>query len=60
MYRLYASYKKGRYKAVDWKNGLQVNNLIYATIFNKQEADKVLKEATSCDNPDFRFELRKV
>lgn len=61
-YRIYGSYKNGRFKAMDIGAGVQVNNLIYATIFwdhQKEQAERVL-ESISQDNPDWKFEIRKA
>ena len=61
VYLVYGSYKGGKFKAMDINNGVQVGNLIYATMFYpefldklKVELDKIMK-----DNPDWVFEIRK-
>lgn len=61
-YRVYGSYKKGRFKAMDLASGVQVNNLIFATIFwdEQEEYAKKVVEHINQDNPDWQFELRKV
>ena len=33
LYLIYGSYKGGKFKAMDINAGVQVNNLIYATMF---------------------------
>lgn len=41
-WRLYAKWpKQKQFKPVDYKEGKQVTNLIYATIFSTEEKDKV-------------------
>ncbi len=46
MYRLYAKAKdQKRYKAMDYNGGVQVNNLIYATLFTDDKLES-LKKAT--------------
>lgn len=61
-YRIYGSYKNGRFKAMDIQEGVQVNNLIFATIYwdEQEEYAKGVVESISKDNPDWKFELRKV
>ena len=61
-YRVYGSYKNGRFKAMDINEGVQVANLIYATIFwdEQEEYAKRVVEHISKENPDWKFELRKV
>ena len=61
-YRIYGSYKNGRFKAMDIQEGVQVNNLIFATIYwdEQEEYAKSVVESISKDNPDWKFELRKV
>lgn len=59
-YRLYG---KGpgmkQFKAMNWKEGRPVGNLIYATVFFEQEARACEAEATRC-NPDWEFKLVQV
>ena len=61
-YRSYGSYKNGRFKAMDIGAGVQVNNLIFATIFwdEQEEYAKKVVEHISKENEDWKFELRKV
>lgn len=62
-YYIYGSYNGGRYKAMDMNAGVQVGNLIYATVLwdDKQKSqfesqlDKLHKE-----NPEWKFEVRKA
>ena len=43
MFRLYAKMEgQKRFQAVDWKNGVQVGNLIHATIFTAEEVQKLM------------------
>lgn len=48
-----------RFSAVDWKNGSQVGNLIFATRFTKDNADKVLEEAQRL-NPEYQFKIKEA
>ena len=59
-YRIYGKFKNDKtFKAMDIKEGYQVNNLIYATLFTKNEATRVFKHI-SRDNNDWKFEIREV
>ena len=61
VYLVYGSYKGGKYKAMDLNAGVQVGNLIYATMFYPESLDRLkveLKEISK-DNPDWTFEIRK-
>lgn len=59
-YRLYG---KGpgmkQFKAMNWKEGYPVGNLIYATVFGEPEARRCYDEATRC-NPDWQFKLVQI
>jgi hypothetical protein len=45
MFRLYVRWpKQKQFKPVDWRKGLQVGNLIYATVFTPEERAKVEQE----------------
>ena len=59
----YRHYGKGpsmkQYKAMNWKEGAPVGNLIYATIFFEQEARQCFDEAVRM-NPDWQFKLVQV
>ena len=61
VYLVYGSYKGGKFKAMDINNGVQVGNLIYATMFYPEFLDKlkVELEKIMTDNPDWAFEIRK-
>lgn len=61
VYLVYGSYKGGKFKAMDINAGVQVNNLIYATMFYPESLDslKVELEKIEKDNPDWKFEVRK-
>ena len=61
LYLVYGSYKGGKYKAMDLNAGVQVGNLIYATMFYPESLDnlKVELKKISKDNPDWAFEIRK-
>ena len=51
--RLYAKFANDKtFKPVDWRQGKQVGNLIYATLFTLDEAKRL--------NPEAQFELRKI
>lgn len=61
VYLVYGSYKGGKYKAMDINEGIQVNNLIYATMFYPETLDKLKVELEKIekDNPEWTFEVRK-
>ena len=61
VYLVYGSYKGGKFKAMDINNGVQVGNLIYATMFYPEFLDKLKVELEKImkDNPDWTFEIRK-
>ena len=61
VYLVYGSYKGGKFKAMDVNNGVQVGNLIYATMFYPESLDKLKVELEKImkDNPDWTFEIRK-
>lgn len=61
VYLVYGSYKGGKFKAMDINNGVQVGNLIYATMFYPEFLDKLKVELEKImkDNPDWAFEIRK-
>ena len=61
IYLVYGSYKGGKFKAMDINNGVQVGNLIYATMFYPEFLDKLKVELEKImkDNPDWAFEIRK-
>ena len=61
VYLVYGSYKRGKFKAMDINAGVQVNNLIYATMFYPESLDKLKVELEKIekDNPDWKFEVRK-
>lgn len=61
LYLVYGSYKGGRFKAMDLNAGVQVGNLIYATMFYPESLDNLKAELKkiSKDNPDWTFEIRK-
>ncbi len=46
-----------KFKPVDWRAGLPVINLVFATLFTKENGEKALAEAKTL-NPDWKFELR--
>ena len=61
VYLVYGSYKGGKFKAMDLNAGVQVGNLIYATMFYPEFLDKLKVELEKImkDNPDWAFEIRK-
>ena len=61
VYLVYGSYKGGKYKAMDLNAGVQVSNLIYATMFYPESLDRLKVELDKIkkDNPDWAFEIRK-
>ena len=64
MYRLYAKGKdQKQFKAMDYHGGVQVNNLIYATVFGDDQLDslkKVTKDLNEYHKNEYVFEIRKV
>lgn len=61
LYLVYGSYKGGKFKAMDLNAGVQVGNLIYATMFYPESPDRLKVELKKIekDNPDWTFEIRK-
>ena len=61
LYLVYGSYKGGKFKAMDVNAGVQVGNLIYATMFYPESLDSLKSELKQIekDNPDWKFEVRK-
>ena len=61
VYLVYGSYKGGKFKAMDLNAGVQVGNLIYATMFYPESLDRLKVELKKIekDNPDWTFEIRK-
>lgn len=61
VYLVYGSYKGGKFKAMDVNAGVQVNNLIYATMFYPESLDSLKAELEKIekDNLDWKFEVRK-
>jgi hypothetical protein len=59
-WRLYGKHgNEKQFKPIDWKNGVQVGNLIYASIFSDAEKEKIEKIDIPA-NPEWRFEFRKI
>lgn len=61
-YRLYGSYKGGKFKAMDTREGVQVNKLIYATLFMPCELKKLKEyvEELRRVESEWKFEIREV
>ena len=63
MYRIYGKQKnEKRFKALDLKNGVFVNNLMYASFFYKNELKQLKKVVQDLNeqNEEFIFEIRKA
>lgn len=63
MYRIYGKQKtEKRFKALDLKNGVFVNNLIYASFFYEHELKQLKKVVQDLNeqNREFTFEIRKA
>ena len=63
MYRIYGKQKtEKRFKALDLKNGVFVNNLMYASFFYENELEQLKKVVQDLNeqNEDFTFEIRKA
>ena len=63
MYRIYGKLKKEkRFKALDLKNGVFVNNLMYASFFYENELEQLKKVVQDLNeqNKEFTFEIRKA
>lgn len=59
-YRIYARHNGQKtYRAMNLRKGVQVGNLIYASLITKQDGDKAIAELTA-ENPEWSFELRHV
>lgn len=62
-YRIYAKLQnENRFKAVDWKEGVQVNNLIRATIIDERFLQKAIDtiDASVELNHNIVFQIREV
>ena len=62
-YRLYAKHETDkRFKPMDFNRGVQVTNLIYATIFDDCKYDELKKEVEFMTkmNPEYTFEIRRI
>ena len=59
---LYAREKKEgkKWRALNWRDGRQCQNLIHATLFTEIEAQKALKEAQELNSDIFDFALKKT
>lgn len=63
MYRIYGKQKtEKRFKALDLKNGVFVNNLMYASFFYDNELYQLKKVVQNLNeqNREFIFEIRKA
>ena len=63
MLRIYAKTPGSkRFQAMDYRAGLVVGNLIYATLFNDEQRGEVEKavDFMRVENPDIAFEIREV
>ena len=63
MYRIYGKQKtEKRFKALDLKNGVFVNNLMYASFFYENELEQLKKVVQDLNeqNREFIFEIRKA
>lgn len=63
MYRIYGKAKtEKRFKALDLKNGVFVNNLMYASFFYENELEQLKKVVQNLNeqNREFTFEIRKA
>ena len=63
MYRIYGRQKnEKRFKALDLKNGVFVNNLMYASFFYENELEQLKKVVQDLNeqNREFTFEIRKA
>ena len=59
-YRIYGRYQNQKsFRAMNIREGKQVSNLIYASLFTKDEGEKCLADITA-QNPEWNFELRHV
>ena len=62
MYIVYGKQKsESRFKAMDMENGVQVGNLIYASLFDLpiEEMDKLIASLHE-DNPEWDFKYKKT
>ena len=62
MYRLYIKLpEQTRYSPVDWNAGLQVINLIFASIFTSEEVETLKRvDLAHPDNAHIQWEFRPV
>ena len=58
-YRLYGKHgNEKRFKPMDYNSGVQVVNLIHATLFTQEEKDSL--KGIHAINPEWTFEFRAV
>jgi len=62
MYRLYVKFPEDkRFAPVDWSRGVQVINLIYASLFTAEEKERLTNvDLAHPDNAHLTWEFRKV
>lgn len=59
-YRIYGKHRGQRtYRAMNLRKGIQVGNLIHASLLTKQDGDRAVEELSK-ENPDWSFQLRHV
>jgi len=60
-HRIYGKYKYDKqFRPMNMREGKQVGNLIYASMFSESEAKKCLEEIQCPENSDWVFEMRKI
>lgn len=63
MWRLYTRWPNQRkFRPVNWRDGVQVGNLIYATLFNARDMETVQNDLMTCRerNPGMAWQWREV
>ena len=60
-HRIYGKHKTDKqFKAMNMREGRQVGNLIYASMYTEEDAQKVLKDIQCEENSDWEFKAVKI
>ncbi len=60
-HRIYGKHKTDKqFKAMNMREGKQVGNLIYASMFTQSDAEKCLQEIQCSENADWQFKIVKI
>lgn len=60
-HRIYGKHKTNKtFKPMDMRQGKRVTNLIYASMFNENEAKKCLADIQCPENNEWQFKIVKI